>query len=374
MKKIAIIGNLPLWEVSETPVPSSEAWHYCVWLSALVQALSHQQTYEIHWVIPSKQIQKRRIIEARNQIFHLLPKSRLIVGQFTGYLYDTLTIQKELSRIVPDLVHSWGTEDSYSFAASYFRGRKLISIQGLLKAYSERASIARFEQIQSLYEPFTINRFHYITTESPWATARVREIRPSANANPYHLEYAVEERFFDLSRNLSEVPTCLYAGTNTPVKNIPTLIRAFSDPALSHIQLRLAGVSRDEYQNLPANVYPLGRLNRQELAHELSKAWALVHPSLADTGPTIAKEARVVGLPVMLTTACGSQQHIDEGKSGFIVNPNDISAMKESILSMTDSAETALSMGRYGQTDCRRKLSASTMINTLMGIYQEILS
>jgi UDP-glucose:(heptosyl)LPS alpha-1,3-glucosyltransferase len=115
-------------------------------------------------------------------------------------------------------------------------------------------------------------------------------------------------------------------------------------------------------------------LNRQELAHELSNAWALVHPSLADTGPTIAKEARVVGLPVMLTTACGSQQHIDEGKSGFIVNANDISAMKESILRMTDSAETALSMGRYGQDDCRRKLSASTMIDTLMGIYQDILS
>ena len=372
MKKIAIIGNLPLWETSEHPEPSANAWHYCVWLSELVRALSHQQTYEIHWVIPSKQIQKRHIIEARGQTFHLIPKSRLTVGQFTGYLYDTLTIQKELSHFVPDLVHSWGTEDSYSLAASYFRGCKIISIQGLLKAYSERARIARFERVQSLYEPLTIKRFQYITTESPWATERVREIQPSAN--PFHLEYAVEERFFTLSRNLSDSPTCLYAGTNVPVKNLPTLIKAFSDPALAHIQLRLAGIAQDEYRNLPSNIHAIGRLNRQELAHELSKAWALVHPSLADTGPTIAKEARVVGLPVMLTTACGSQQHIDEGKSGFIVNPDDISAMKESILSMTDSAETALSMGRYGQDDCRRKLSASTMIDTLMGIYQEILS
>ena len=162
MKKIAIIGNLPLWEASETPVPSSDAWHYCVWLSALVQALSHQQTYEIHWVIPSKQIQKRHIIDARNQIFHLLPKSRLTVGQFTGYLYDTLTIQKELSHIVPDLVHSWGTEDSYSLASSYFRGRKLISIQGLLKAYSARARLVRFERFQALYEPLTIKRFQHL--------------------------------------------------------------------------------------------------------------------------------------------------------------------------------------------------------------------
>ena len=52
----------------------------------------------------------------------------------------------------------------------------------------------------------------------------------------------------------------------------------------------------------------------------------------------------------------------------------DIAAMKEAVLQMTDSAETALSMGRYGQEGCRQKLSAGTMIETLMGIYQEILS
>lgn len=372
MKKIAIIGDLPLWEASDTPIPDADAWHYCVWLSALAAALPQQGLYDIHWIIPSKQIASRRIIEARNQTFHLLPKAKLTLGQCTGYVYDTWMIQKELSNIAPDLVHSWGTENSYSLAASYFRGRKLISIQGLLRAYAQRARLARFERIQALYEPFTIRRFQHITTESPWASARVKEIQPSAV--PFHLEYAVEERFFSMERQLADTPACLYAGTNTSVKNLPTLIKVFSDSALSHVQLRLAGITQEEFPDLPANIRPLGRLNRQAMAHQLSQAWALVHPSLADTGPTIAKEARVMGLPVMLTTACGSQQHIEAGKSGFIVEPNDITAMKEAVLRMTDSAETALSMGRHGQEECRQKLSAGTMIETLLGIYQEILS
>lgn len=371
MKKIAIIGDLPIWEASENPVPDANAWHYCVWLSALAAALPKQKDFDIHWIIPSKGVQKRRVIEERNQTFHLIPKGRLTIGQYTGYLYDTCVIQKEIASIAPELVHSWGTENSYSLAASYSQTRKLISIQGLLKAYAERARLARFERIQALYEPLTIRRFQYITTESPWATERVRDLIPEAS--PFHLEYAVEERFFSMSRQPTENPTCLYAGTSVPVKNLSTLIKAFSDPALAHVQLQLAGVMPGEIPNLPANIRPLGRLNRKAMAHQLSQAWALVHPSLADTGPTIAKEARVMGLPVMLTSACGSQQHVENGKSGFIVEPNDISAMKEAILRMTESAETALSMGRHGQEECRQKLSADTMIETLLGIYQEIL-
>lgn len=371
MKRIAIIGDLPLWEASEHPVPDANAWHYCVWLSALAAALSLQNDFDIHWIIPSRNIYRRRVVEARSQTFHLLPKARLTIGQYTGYLFDSLVIQREIAVIKPDLVHSWGTENSYSLAAVYSRTRKLISIQGLLKAYAERARLSRFERLQALYEPFTIRRFEHITTESPWATARVRDIIPSAS--PFHLEYAVEERFFNMYRLQTAEPTCLYAGTNVPVKNLPTLIRVFSDPALAHVQLRLAGVLPEEYPNLPANIHPLGRLNRDAMAQQLSQAWALVHPSLADTGPTIAKEARVMGLPVMLTTDCGSQQHVEEGKSGFVVAPYDITAMKESVLRMTESAETALAMGRHGQAECRQKLSAATMINTLLGIYREIL-
>lgn len=371
MKKIAIIGDLPLWEVAENPVPDANAWHYCVWLSALAAALSIQTAFEIHWIIPSKETCERRIIETRNQIFHLIPKARLTLGLYTGYMYDTFVIQRELSLIRPELVHSWGTENSYSLAASYSQCRKLISIQGLLTAIAKRSRLSKFERIQALYEPFTIRRFHHITTESLWASDRVKEIIPSAS--PYHLEYAVEERFYNISRQLSTKPTCLYAGTNVPGKNVCTLIKAFSDPALAHVQLLLAGVMPDEIPHLPANVHSLGRLSREAMAQQLSQAWALVHPSLADTGPTIAKEARVMGLPVMLTTACGSQQHVEEGKSGFIVEPNDISAMKESVLRMTESADISLAMGLHGQEECRQKLSAATMIETLLGIYQEIL-
>ncbi len=372
MKKIAIVSSLPIWEASIPYARPSDAGHYAVWLSSVCKALENQKNYEIHWLILDKSVKNEKTIETRGQFFHLLPKARLTIGLCTGYIYDTNVILRTLRKISPDLVHTWGTENSYSIATSHYKGNKLLSIQGLLKAYSERARIARFERLQALYEPYTIRSYKHITTESPWATERVKEISPTAS--PYHLEYAVEENFFSSTRVISDTPVCLYGGSNTPVKNISTLIEAFACPELAHIKLILAGVRADAYPYAPENVKFLGHVNRQEMIHQMSQAWCLVHPSLADTGPTIAKEARVMGLPVMMTTECGSVQHIEEGKSGFIVAPYDIDAMRHSILKMTESKETAIAMGKHGQAECRQKLGESTMIQRLLEIYASIIS
>ena len=372
MKSIAIVGDLPLWDAQAAPLCPPDAWHYCVWLSSLRKLLDNQNEYHIHWVIPHKKTPKRRVIETDIQTFHLLPKARLTVGLYTGYAYDTYSILSEIRRISPDLVHSWGTENSHSLAVSHYKGKKLLSIQGLLTAYAERARLARFERHQAFYEPYTIRRFNHITTESPWAENRVREI--SVMPAFHHLEYAVEDSFFHHERVLSDTPTCLYAGTNAPVKNIRTLIKVFSSPRLSHVRLLLAGIRPEELPHCPVNVRPLGPVNRESMVQLMAKAWCLVHPSLADTGPTIAKEARVMGLPVMLTNACGSMQHIEHGKSGFIVDPYDIATMQESILQMTADAQTALRMGAYGQQECRTKLSSDTMMSSLMEIYGNILN
>lgn len=371
MKKIAIIADLPLWEVSDNPSPPQNAWHYCVWLSALCKGLENQVEYQIHWVLPKKEVTKRQVLHSRNQHFHLIPKARLTIGLYSGYLYDTIQILRELNHITPDLVHCWGTENSFSWAGSRFAGKKLLSIQGILTAYSKRARIAKFERRHALYESHTIRRFSHITTESPWAADRIRELTPAVNL--HHLEYAVEERFFQIERALTSTPSCLYAGTNTPVKNVSALIEAFAAPELSRVKLLLAGVSVQDYSNLPPNILPLGPVNRGGMVKLLSETWCLVHPSLADTGPTIAKEARVAGVPVMLTSACGSKQHVDHGKSGFIVEPYDISAMRDCILCMVSSKETALAMGAHGQEACRKKLSSNTMNSELLNIYRSIL-
>lgn len=368
--RIAILADFQPSEADPSfPKPSG---HYAVWLSSLFHTFENQNEYEIHWVTLNKGVTSPGIIEAKGQFVHVIPRGSRTLGQFTLYLRERLSVAREIKRIKPDLVHAWGTEDCYATCGADFKGNRLLSTQGLLTSYIQRGTMPRFAHRQSRYERRDLRAYPDITTESPWARDRVRELAPQACIHPF--EYAVNGIFFEQQRELTEHPLALYGGTDSPLKNIETLIQAFRDPRLSHVTLHLAGVSRTNHPDLPANVVCLGRLDRQAMAKQLSSAWCLVHASLADCAPNIVNEARVMGLPVALSTECGSKQHVEEGKSGFIISPHDTEGFIRAVLAMTRDRQTSLSMGAWGQEDCRRALSAETMYRSLCELYADILS
>lgn len=345
--------------------------HYAVWLSSLFHAFEGQSEYEIHWITLNKGVTSPRIIEAKGQFIHVLPRGSRTIGQLTLYLRERFSLAKALKIIRPNLVHAWGTEDCYAFCGAAFKGKKLLSVQGLLTACIARGYMPRFAHRQSLYEKKSIKAYEDITAESPWARERVHELAPQARV--YALEYAVEQRFFEKKRELSATPSVLYAGSDTPLKNVDTLIEAFRNPSLKHVTLNLAGVSEDERPGLPDNIRCLGRLSRDEIVQQMQKAWGIVHASLVDTGPTAVKEARVMGLPVILSSECGSKQYIEEGKSGFILEPTDTEGFVRSVLAVTRDQATSFAMGAHGREACRWALCAETMCADLLKLYRRLL-
>lgn len=367
--KIAIVCNFPVWLVNKD-FPANGG-HYAVWLKALYDSFSENPPYEIHWITLSKDVAQVLRFSAGAQFFHILPRGKNTVGLYTGYAVERIRIASELKRIEPDLVHTWGTEDCYGLCGVDFRGKWMHSVQGLLKAYMERGPMPRFFRHHSIYEPGVLRACKYITTESPWAADRVRDT--AANAEPMLFEYAVEECFFKQIREISDIPTCLYCGNNTEIKNLQCAVSAFSRPELAHVKLELAGVEPGSIPDLPSNIIPLGRISRDAVVQKLAQTWCLVHPSKADTGPTAAKEARVMGVPVILTTECGCKQYIEPGKSGYIISPNDVDALVKGVLDITADKYRAEEMGAYEQDKCRTALSTETMLNRLISLYNAVL-
>lgn len=370
-KTVAILSDFPAWLIN-ADIPSLPG-HYPVWLLPLYYSFSSADSkFEIHWITLHKGVKHPVRFLKNNQFFHILPASRKMLGLCTAYGYDRYQAYKELQLIKPHLLHTWGTEYCYGMIGKDFHnGIWLHTVQGLLKTYMKFGPMARFQRIHSIYEPGVLRCAQYITTESPWASERVKEY--SSAANPYIWDYAVEQRFFEMQRQPSETPTCLYCGSDSEIKNIATLIEAFTSPELSHVKLILAGPPKEKYSHIAPNIVALGRVTRDEVALQLSKTWALVHSSLADTGPTVVKEARVMGIPVILSNRCGSAQYVEQGKSGYIFEPYDVSALKSAVLALTESKEISQIMGEYNQKKCRASLSDEAMYNGLLKIYQEIL-
>lgn len=336
------------------------------------EAMANSTDFEIHRIVLDASVKKELTFTDKGTIFHVLPRTKKTIGLYTRYIWDRWQVSRCLKKIKPDLVHAWGTEDCYGLCGCDFKGKKIFSAQGLLCAYAQRAKIAKFEIKQSKYEKQVLNSYDLITTESQWAKDRVLELAPLANVKLW--DYSAEQVFFNLSRNLSNSPSCLIAGTNTPVKNVQLAITAFSGEKLRHVKLYMAGIEPSEYSNLPSNIIPLGRLSRSEMAEHIQQTWALVHPSLADCCPNIIKEARVMGVPCVVTHDCGAKQYVVHGKSGFITEPHNVEQFEQAVLSLVASKEENLAMGAYEQERCRVALSDKVMVEKITAIYNKILS
>lgn len=373
MKKkpvIAILCKYPSWlHCSHIPVQKG---HYEVWHVSMHDAFANDDEFEIHRIVLDKNVKKQIDFVDKGEHFHILPRSRGWIGLFTGYAMDRIRVARLLKHLKPDLVHAWGTEYCYGLCALDFHGKKLLSLQGHLTAYVKMSKMSKFEYFQSFYEPCIFRKMPLITTESEWGREQILKMNPKAKVLLW--DYAPETCFLSEARDISEQPNCVLSGYNTPRKNIGLAVKAFSRPELSHVKLYLAGTYESDFENLPPNIIPLGAVKRDDLVKLLKQTWALVHPTLADTCPNAVKEARVMGIPAIVTHECGAKQYVVHGKSGFVIDAYDEQELVDAVLSTTKDASTSIFLGKYDQDRCREALSTKTMVDGIRQIYQDILS
>lgn len=366
-KRIAIFADVPpawadekLAGVGKHVAPT--------WLACVRELFARQEDWEVHWVTFGRGVYRHHHRREGNQTFHVYPRCPLSVAQPLHFIYARLVAAFFLLLYRPNVVHAWGTEVEYAVSIMGASCYKILSMQGVLTAIGARCAINDYERRQTYFEQRALRRMDLITTESDWCAERVREIVPQKTVLLW--EYSPLKTYFSLSRQMSPVPVCLMAGTDSPTKNHALAIRAFSRPELSHVQLWLAGVQPGRYPEAPANIKALGVLNREQMMETMAQAWCVVHPSFADSSPNVVKEARVMGIPVIVSSETGGTQYVEHGKSGYIISPNDEQALVDSVLHLTASPVVSTSMGEHGRESCRRALSEETMASGLLRVYR----
>lgn len=370
---LAIAADLPLGRILDAFRDKDR--RTIPWIFALFHALKYQEDFDIHWITLSRNVSATEIIRTHNQTIHILPQGSMGRNILTAHFLTVRRIRKVLKEIRPDLLHVWGVEQAYALAGTAFRGKKLLSYQGALTAYCQRAPQAFLLHMQAFWERLAVRHYEVITCESPWACDRVAEIAPRARLSC--MEYGVETSFYHLDRKPSPEPSCLFAGTVYELKGVSYLVEAFTHPDLAHVQLFIAGSGalREslEARSTP-NIHWLGSISREELQQHLSTAWFLAHPTLGDCCPNIVKEARVMGIPVITTEEGGQVQYVKDGKSGYIVPIRDSSAIRKAALNLSGGLDTALAMGGEECQECRRLLDVQQTVENCLSRYHSMLN
>jgi glycosyltransferase involved in cell wall biosynthesis len=84
-------------------------------------------------------------------------------------------------------------------------------------------------------------------------------------------------------------------------------------------------------------------------------------------------EYMVLAKPVVATNCNGSQELVQQGKTGFLVPPQDPAALAERIAYLLDHPDEARRMGKAGQKHIEEHFSLKSMVDKTVDIYEQAL-
>jgi len=178
----------------------------------------------------------------------------------------------------------------------------------------------------------------------------------------------------------------LYVGRYTAVKRLPLLISAHAR-AVERLgkpaPLVLVGGHPGEWEGEHPlatarrlgnrQVFLAGWRPHEELPQALNAADALVLPSVAEAFGLVLVEAMACGLPVIACRTHGPAAIVADGKTGWLIPPDDEDALVEALLAAANGREERRARGRRAHTDSRR-YDWAEIARRIESLYEQLLA
>lgn len=276
----------------------------------------------------------------------------------TKYIHIPKNVKKTLTQIQPDIVIGSEYNPTIIQAVRYCKKKGIPYVSwtdGTL--FSER-NINRLQRLLRSYVIHTASSYIASSTKSKEAQQFY-----GADADKIRISYLT----VDIDRYLQErgqvqEPRLLCVGSLIERKGIDLLLRACAR-VNSPWHLVLAGQGPEETNlrrlakslGIEGQVEFLGYLNQKELLEEYKKSYCLVLPTREDCFALVILEAMCSGLPVICSRyADGANDLVEDGKTGYIVDPFDEAAFSQSIETLLKEPKKARLMGKQAQRETEK--------------------
>jgi len=182
-----------------------------------------------------------------------------------------------------------------------------------------------------------------------------------------------------------DIPIVLYAGRiieskgiESLVEAIPTVLKEYKETLFIFLgEGNLVEKTFDlcKEMGVERNILFTGRKPHSEMALWLNTADLIVLPSLSEGRPNIILEAMACGIPVVATRVGGIPELVREGDNGFLVPPNDASALGRAILTVLKMETQKDVLGERGRAILESAgLSWETSAEKMTEIYRMVLA
>jgi glycosyltransferase involved in cell wall biosynthesis len=124
--------------------------------------------------------------------------------------------------------------------------------------------------------------------------------------------------------------------------------------------------------SLNDNVRFLGHLNGPEKLAAFIAADALCHPTFYDTFALVIIEAMACTLPVVATNWSSIPSMVDEGKTGFLVEPHDPDAVADRLSRLVHNPQLRVQMGLAGREKFLREFTLSRHLERMRAVFLDV--
>lgn len=349
----------------------------------LLRGLSARDGVDLHVITLEKGRDSDTVEETSIATVHRLATGRMpmMLDVFGGP--GRKRIDRCVREIAPDVVHF---QETYGFGGPYADIPTVFTVHGFdsLNLVTEKKWLWRLRSpLWKLAEKKGIGSHRHIVSIAPYVT---EELETIGDFGITPIPNAISPQFFDIeSRPVAG--RVLFAGWINRRKNIGAAIQAVARLADSgmDVSLHAAGeFSDDEYlrevegliEELGAgsSVSLLGRVAQDVLREELAKARVLVLPSLQENAPMVIAEAMAAGVPVVASNVCGMPTMIDEGRTGFLIEPNDIDSIADRLGRLLQDDELHATMSAAAREKARNTYHPEAVVTATLSLYEEVIA
>src|SRR3954468_15403229 len=213
------------------------------------------------------------------------------------------------------------------------------------------------------------------TVLNPWSEWCAKSLRDQYGipAERIHvIPPGIDLARWKLADRVQDGPTrILFVGGDFRRKGGDLLLSAFRGSLSGHCELHV--VPRDD---VPASagvfVYRDLTPNDPRLRDLYARAHVFVLPTRADCFSLASLEAMATGLPVITTRIGGIPEIVDDGRSGFLVDPGDEQGLVRALRDLVESPELRARMGALGRRIVEERFDAARTTARLLDLLESL--
>ncbi len=357
-------------------------------MTALAGELARRPDVELHVLAVRRDGGPDEVQQRPGMTVHLLRAAARLPFVLRVTELDPARITAALRRIQPDIVHAHAIDAPMLGAlrsgiptVGVIHGIAALEVRILLRTLWDRVRLLQMERLERACLP----RLRYLAACSPFVLEEYRALLPR-DLVVESLENPVLDPYFDVP-DMAETRTALFVGAVTPLKGVDVAVEAFAEVAraLPEAQLRIGGTLFDApfaetlraaigSRGLADRVHLLGYLSDEQMLAEYARCQVLVLPSLRETLPVAVQQAMAAGRAVIATRVGGIPGLVDEGRTGYLVDPSAVAPLARALTRVLGDASHAAALGSAARSEAEARFRLRGVVDRTLAFYRRVLA